>query len=576
MDNLSVFKHFAPKETDNSQLAKTAVIYTRVSHSSQEDNTSLESQRKRCEEYATANGYSVVEYFGGTHESAKTDDRKEFNRMLTFVKRNKRVNYILVYSYERFSRTGADGMKIAQDLQKQYKVTTLSVSQGIDPSTITGEFQRNIMLLFGHLDNQMRKDKTVSGMRELVEKGYTPYSIPKGYVNLNKGSKAVDQKIVLNEEGKLLRKAFIWKADKQMRNCEIIQRLNALGLKLDDRRLCEILANPYYCGIMVSKLTPNKAIEGKHEPMISREIFLKVNNIVADNRTHPVSHKAEDENLPLKRFSHCSECNAPMTGYIVRKKNLWYYKCRTKGCNTNKSAKQLHESFKTLISEFEVNPQQTELIQLGIASMYGVFFEEINENQKLYNSKISELKNKIESAEEKLVTGVIDRPMFDKFKDKFSEEMNKVENLLAQIKRGSSNLEKCLKLVVKYCQKPLLWWENASIGDRMIFQNIVFPDGIIYDRKKDRILTPRVNSYFQPIPQLEGVIKGKKNGDSINFDAIPDRVIPRGFEPPTNRTGICHSIQLNYGTVNSGGVKITGFFMPHRLFSNIFESPAFL
>lgn len=113
MDNLSVFKHFAPKEIDNSQLAKTAVIYTRVSHSSQEDNTSLESQRKRCEEYATANGYSVVEYFGGTHESAKTDDRKEFNRMLTFVKRNKRVNYILVYSYERFSRTGADGMKIA-------------------------------------------------------------------------------------------------------------------------------------------------------------------------------------------------------------------------------------------------------------------------------------------------------------------------------------------------------------------------------------------------------------------------------------------------------------------------------
>ena len=138
--------------------------------------------------------------------------------------------------------------------------------------------------------------------------------------------------------------------------------------------------------------------------------------------------------------------------------------------------------------------------------------------------------------------------MFDKFKNKFSEEMNKVENLLAQIKRGSSNLEKCLKLVVKYCQKPLIWWENASIGDRMIFQNIVFPDGIIYDRKKDRILTPRVNSYFQPIPQLEGAIKGKKNGDSINFDAIPDRVIPSGFEPETYcLEGSC-SIQLSYGT----------------------------
>lgn len=537
MSKLSVFDQFAPKGIDSTQLTKNAVIYTRVSHSSQEDNTSLETQRKRCEEYASANGYTVVQYFGGTHESAKTDDRKEFNRMLTFVKRNKRVNFILVYSYERFSRTGADGMKIAQDLQKQYKVTTLSVSQGIDPSTITGEFQRNIMLLFGHLDNQMRKDKTVSGMRELVEKGYTPYSIPRGYVNLNKG-KAVNQQIVLNDEGKLLRKAFMWKAENQMRNCEILKRLEALGLKLDDRRLCEIFANPYYCGIIVSKLVPNRAIEGKHEPMISREVFLKVNNVVELNRNQPVSHKAEDENLPLKRFSRCSECGTPLTGFIVRKKNLWYYKCRTVGCKTSKSAKQLHEYFKALVSEYEINVEQTELIKIGIEVMYSALFEEQQENKKLYSAKISELKKKIETAEEKLVTGVIDRPMFDKFQAKFTAEMMDIENLMAKIKKGSSNLEKCLKLIVKYCQKPRLWWENASIGQRMIFQNILFPEGIIYDRKNERFQTPRINSYFQPIPRLSNFFEGKKNGDSIDFDTIPARVTSSGVKPETFRAVI--------------------------------------
>ena len=408
MNQLSVFQSFAPKGSDNAELEKNAVIYTRVSHSSQEDNTSLETQRKRCEEYASANGYSVIQYFGGTHESAKTDDRKEFNRMLTFVKRNKRVNYILVYSYERFSRTGADGMKIAQDLQKQYKVTTLSVSQGIDPSTITGEFQRNIMLLFGHLDNQMRKDKTISGMRELVEKGFTPYSIPRGYVNLNKG-KAVNQQIVVSEEGKLLRKAFIWKAEKQMRNCEIAQRLTELGLKIDERRLAEIFANTYYCGIIVSKLCPNKVIEGKHEPMVSQEVFLKVNNIIADNRYQPVSHKQEDDQLPLKRFTRCAQCNQPLTGFNVRKKNLWYYKCRTRGCNNNKSAKQLHDQFRAIISIFRIQEEETELIRIAIQEMYQAVFDEVNENQAQLKIKISELKKKLETAEENLVTGVIER-----------------------------------------------------------------------------------------------------------------------------------------------------------------------
>lgn len=33
---------------------------------------------------------------------------------------------------------------------------------------------------------------------------------------------------------------------------------------------------------------------------------------------------------------------------------------------------------------------------------------------------------------------------------------------------------------------------------------------------------------------------------SIDYYAL---VTPAGFEPTTNRTGICHSIQLNYGAV---------------------------
>ena len=40
-----------------------------------------------------------------------------------------------------------------------------------------------------------------------------------------------------------------------------------------------------------------------------------------------------------------------------------------------------------------------------------------------------------------------------------------------------------------------------------------------------------------------------KNG-SKHFQNIDNQhlfVTPKGFEPSTNRTGICHSIQLNYG-----------------------------
>ncbi len=222
MSNIKLFKSFAPKQESKFETGVNTVIYTRVSHHSQEDNTSLESQKKYCENFAKRRDLNIVGYFGGTYESAKTDDRKEFNKMLSFVKRSKNVTYVVVYSYERFSRSGINGASIADDLLNKYGVITLAVTQELDPTTPSGSFQQKILFLFGQMDNELRRDKTVTGMSELLREGYCPYGIPRGYVNLNKG-RAVGQNIVINEEGKIIRKAFLWKANLQMRNSEIVK-----------------------------------------------------------------------------------------------------------------------------------------------------------------------------------------------------------------------------------------------------------------------------------------------------------------------------------------------------------------
>ncbi len=548
MNNLNLFQQFASKNRDNIIEGINAVIYTRVSDPKQEDNTSLESQKKKCESFAKSQGFNIIEYFGGSVESAKTDDRKEFNKMLTYVKRSKNVTYIIVNSYERFTRSGVSGMYIAQELMKQYKVVILSATQGIDPRTITGAFQQNIMFLVGQMDNEQRREKTVTGMRELLLKGYCPHGIPRGYSNLNKG-RAIDQKIIVNEEGKILRKAFIWKAEQQMRNVDIVKRLAELGVKMDERRLAYMLANPFYCGIIVSRMLPNQVIEGKHQAMISREVFLKANNVVADARNHPVSHSEEDEQLPLKRFTKCSCCNLPMTGYLVKKKKLYYYKCRTTGCNNNKSAKQLHEEFKAVLGAFHIHEHEAELVKQGITELYSALFEEQFEDQKLQKGKITELRKKIDTVEENLAIGVIDRTIFQKFSTRYNQEINEIEKTLQKVSFGTSNLQRCLDIVVKVCKIPLKWWEQASVGDRMIFQNIVFPEGIFYNREKNEIRTHCVNAIFAPIPELIRKLRGIKKGESIILDTFTSRVIAIGFEPMTAcLEGRC-SIQLSYATV---------------------------
>ena len=94
-------------------------------------------------------------------------------------------------------------------------------------------------------------------------------------------------------------------------NTEIIDKLKNLGITIDERRLSEMFKNPFYCGVLVSKMIPGEIIEGKHQALVSKEDFLKINSI---NTHHPTHHKAENENLPLKQFIYCDSCKQPLTG----------------------------------------------------------------------------------------------------------------------------------------------------------------------------------------------------------------------------------------------------------------------
>ena len=107
MSDLIIFNQFGKGSKTEKVKTGNCVIYTRVSTKEQADNNmSLHTQRRYCEQFATKNSYTIMGYFGGTYESAQTDERKEFNNMLYFVKKSsEKISYIIVYSVDRFSRS---------------------------------------------------------------------------------------------------------------------------------------------------------------------------------------------------------------------------------------------------------------------------------------------------------------------------------------------------------------------------------------------------------------------------------------------------------------------------------------
>ena len=528
------FKRFS-KGDELHQVAKTeAVIYTRVSTKEQADNNaSLDTQLKHCKKYAEEKGLEIVEYFGGTYESAKDDERKEFQKMLSYVKRKKSIGYVIVYSYDRFSRSGPSGAFISHEL-KQRGVKVVSVTQSIDHNDPSGNFMEGIYHLFSEFDNQLRRDKSMTGMIEKLKQGYWPYMPPTGYTNMNQGKTADQHVMIINDRGKLLKKAFEWKANDDLSLVEIAKRLKARGWDIPSKRLSHYFINPFYCGFIVSKMIPGQMVEGKHPPLITKTTFLKAHqNLEKFGGGYNI--ELEVEELPLKQFIKCDCCGTSYTGYLVKKKGLYYYKCNQKGCANNRSQKVLHQKFEELLNGFTFDKKMAPIFQKMFLHLISQRTQVNDDGKKALQVELAALKQKLDNVEERFVSGEIDQALYFKFRDKFKTSINQIESELDDSQNQLSNLEKAVDKCIELSLELPSLWRKANFGGKQRIQNLLFPEGILYNRKKDDYRTPRINLLFSVIPYLTGLVDGYKNGDTDILAKIPTWVVPPGLEPGTHR-----------------------------------------
>ncbi len=508
------FLEFARKHQNQvKRETNIAVIYTRVSSVGQEENASLSTQKNMCDKYALRNGYEIAEYFGATSESAKSDNRKEFQRMLSYVKRNKNIAYIIVYSYSRFSRTGEGGASIAADLRKR-GVRLISVTQAVDTSTPSGVLQETTFFSFSNYDNEERKRNMINGMQTALRAGYWPLNVPLGYTNLNRKFKCHEHKIVVNEKGKILKRAWLWKIEHNLPNVEIVRRLKKAGVKINQRNLSKVFRNPFYCGQIVCSLIPNEVYIGKHERMVTPEQFFKVIEILKGRFEKSKHSVANNQQLPLKRFAYCGDCGQPTTGYYKKQKNLYYYKCRTKGCRRNMSQKKFHEDFQKLLSQYQIKPSSLKHIEKMMKYVFKLHNEDVEKSLADYRTNFTKLVNKLERLEERYIDEEISKDLFDKHHARLNKEKEEIRDLIENSMLNSSNLEKCVEWTVEISSKLNDMWNLDDYENSEQLQEVLFPEGITYDWENRRFRTSRVNSFFIQIPQLTVVSSPKKRRET--------------------------------------------------------------
>ncbi|MGN7822913.1 recombinase family protein [Chitinophaga sp. 22536] len=546
MTDMEYFKRFVPKKEEETKKNFSVWSYTRVSSKEQYDkNSSIENQIDANRRYAKLNNYEITDEFGGKYESAKKDDfRPEFKRLIEKVEKSRQRPFaILLFKMSRFSRSGASAIGLVDRLVKELGVHLIEVSSGHSTLTPRGEMAIIDSLSHAKKENLERLEIIVPFMQASLRSGKRFGICPVGYDHYgprvqNEKFFAKHQRIEINKDGELLKEAWQWKLSGHYSDAQILGRLALRGLHLLPQKLSKIWRNPFYCGVLVSKMI-DEPVKGKWPPLVSQEDFMKVQQIL-ENNLAGYQHNKEEVLRPLTRHVKCVNCKGYMLGYINRKKNLHYYRCRQcAGLNINahttKQAKRkgLNDLFLDFLDNFTISPAVVPLVKLQLTKLFDHFNQD-NGNDDRLKEQMTALEQQLKNLKIRHGLGDIDKETYDLTTEHLNGKIKALHKELGNEIPKVLNLDKLLTQSLEKLQDLRLVWTSSDLDGKRRLQKTIFPDGFYYDASSHQCLTDKLNEFVRVSAKLARVSPEKEKGKYQDLLDTSLSVARSGLEPETS------------------------------------------
>jgi site-specific DNA recombinase len=251
---------------------------------------------------------------------------------------------------------------------------------------------------------------------------------------------------------------------------------------------------------------------GQHEPLVTEELFLRVNQVISKYPTNFVQRKTDDL-LPLKRFIKCEKCGTTWVGYLVTKKKAYYYKCNKKGCLCNRNAAKMHDQFKDFLSTYSIPERFFEPLKAQLAMTFKEMTKDKEVEKIRLQSRLKECKEAMYKVEERFALGVIDDgDLYKRIKNKFLIEIEGIETELQKVDLKLSNQDNFIHYSIKLSSKLNTMWSSGSFELKQRLQTLVFPEGVTYDFENNTYRTCRVNAVFATINWYSTDLLQKNSG----------------------------------------------------------------
>ena len=503
------------------QFLKRAYAYIRVSTEEQVHNFSLDSQEKAIRDFCLRNAIELVFVFREEGESAKTANRtalKELRKKCLTAKQDD-IQHVIIFKIDRLARDLEDFLLISREFQTN-GVTLLSPNEAFDLSA-SGKLNTNMLAVIAQFDNDMRSERTVTGMKEGLTRGRWMWTAPVGYET---GGDSDGPSLVQNKTmAPLVLLGFQRVAAGEPKD-KVLRELTTLGLRcrngnnVSRQTFNAMLKNPLYAGRVVS---PKFGIDctGDFESIVPIEIFHAVQKKKRGQSDDP-KRSLDRPEFPFRRWLQCGSCLTPLTGSFSSGNGgkYGYYHCRNKNCRHVNVRKEVIETlFIEYLERETVSPEMLFLFEEIVRDLWSEQNKQKLSLATTLDQRIVDLKRKRQQLLDLYIEGRgISEEVFRQRDAAFENELNELTTMRSDSTDFNSDIEPILKFAKGLLADLKGCWNQTKPQYRSRFLRAMMPNGATYS---EGTIGSTQSSWF--------TTSLVTSSSSSNDGLVP----PAGFEP---------------------------------------------
>jgi len=304
-----------------------AALYARVSTEEQVEGYSIDAQRRAFQTLVQGRDWIAIKEYLEEGRSARTEDiskRPVFKEMIADALAWK-FDVLVVHKLDRFSRNLRITLEYFDKLLKA-GVAFISINEQMDFTTPSGKVHLALLGAFAQYYSDNLSQETKKGWAERRAQGLYCGLLPFGAMKGEEGVPVPDTweihlngRQTCNYEG--LQLAFQEGANGKS-NRQVAMLLNAQSYRTTGSHghnpfstdtVKDMLKNRFYLG----ELPDGKGgwIKGKHQPLISAELFEAAERTRERNTNRPKNIRSDAKPCSLSGVARCTECGANLRAF---------------------------------------------------------------------------------------------------------------------------------------------------------------------------------------------------------------------------------------------------------------------